>query len=239
MRLEKGVHRLAAAGPLAGVADAVQFLGHGDAVVVGARQAVVEAELAAKYARGQHGGGEAAALFVRPCHHFHRAPRRVVGVVEGADDLQPGEHPVSPVEFAAGGLGIEMAAGHHGRQGRVGTGAAREDVTHLIHLDRAAGFLCPAHEQVAALAVHVAQGHAADAAARRGADARQGHQRFPQAGAVNPQVSHLDPFRNRVVAPRQLKVLSSTGSHVMRGAVLPWLQAAMRYLIPGDQRTQR
>ena len=203
VRLEEGVHRLAAAGPLAGVADAVQFLGYGDAVVVGARQAVVEAELAAEDARCQHGRGEAAALLVRPRHHLHGAPGGVVGVVEGADDLQAGEHAVSAVELAAGGLGIEMAAGHDGRQGWVGTGAAREDVAHLIDLDRAAGLACPAHEQVAALAVHVAQGHAADAAARRGADARQGHQRFPQTRAVNPQVSHVVPFRKRGMTPRQ------------------------------------
>ena len=57
----------------------------------------------------------------------------------------------------------------------VGTGTAREYVAHLIDLGSAAGFFRPAYEQVAALAVHVTQGHSADTAPRRRADARQGH----------------------------------------------------------------
>ena len=197
VRLEEGVHRLAAAGPLAGVADAVQFLGHGDAVVVGARQAVFQAELAAEHAGGQHGGREAAALLVGPRHHLHGSPRRVAGVVERADDLQAGENPVGAVELAAGRLGVQVAAGHHRRQGGVGAGAAGKDVAHLVHLDGAAGLLRPTHEQVASLTVHVAQGDAADTAARCRANARQGHQRLPKARAVNPQVGHLTPLRKR------------------------------------------
>ena len=69
----------------------------------------------------------------------------VVEIVQGADDLEPGQHAVVAVELAAGGLGVDMAAGHDRRQRIILAGPAGEDVAHLVDGDGAARLLAPVH----------------------------------------------------------------------------------------------
>ncbi|KAG1185150.1 hypothetical protein G6F35_014937 [Rhizopus arrhizus] len=88
----------------------------------------------------------------------------------------PGQHAVAAVELAAGGLGVDVTAGHDGRQVVVAAGAAGKDVAHLVHAQRHARLTHPAGDQIAALAVQRGQRKAAVAALGRGADLRQIHQ---------------------------------------------------------------
>jgi hypothetical protein len=73
-----------------------------------------------------------------------------------------------------------VAAGGHGRQTRVLPFAAREQVADRIDAHAAAGFLHPAHEELAALAVEVGQCESADAALVGGAELGELHQRIPE-----------------------------------------------------------
>ena len=87
--------------------------------------------------------------------------------------LYTSQYAEAAVELAAGGLGVDMAAGHHRRQGGVAPWAAGEDIADAIDRHGAAGLLAPAHEQVAGLAVEVGQGQAADPAFDGGPELRQ------------------------------------------------------------------
>src|SRR3546814_4284358 len=93
-------------------------------------------------------------------------------VVQGADDLEAGQHAEHAAELAAGRLGVEVAAGGDRRQRRVAARAPGEDVAHPVDGDGAAGLLAPAHEEVAPLAVEVAEREAAVAAGHARADLR-------------------------------------------------------------------
>jgi hypothetical protein len=83
-----------------------------------------------------------------------------------------------------------MAAGDDRRLGIVLARSPREDIANRINADRAAGILAPADEQVAALAVEIGEGEAADAAFLGGADFRQLHQALPQPLAIDLEVLH-------------------------------------------------
>ena len=53
-------------------------------------------------------------------------------VVQRAHHLEAGEHAVVAVELAAGGLGVDVAAGDDRRQRGVAPGAAHEDVADRV-----------------------------------------------------------------------------------------------------------
>ena len=183
------------------VADALEFVAEqvaGD--VVGPGEHLLFAEHAGKGAGAHHRRREAAALLVGPGDDLDRRVGLDLQVVEGADDLQPGEHPVGAVELAACRLGIEMAAGHHRRARVVLARAAGEDVADAVDAHRAAGGLAPADEQVAALPVEVGEREPTHAALLGRADLRQLHQGLPQSVAVYRQVLHVRNPRN-VAAP--------------------------------------
>ena len=93
-------------------------------------------------------------------------------------------HAVGAVEFAAGRLRVEMAAGHYRREGRVASLPPREDVADAVDPHGAARLLAPADEQPARLAVEVGRGEPAYAAFRCRADLRQLHQARPKPLAV-------------------------------------------------------
>ncbi|GAO25669.1 ribonuclease E [Alicycliphilus sp. B1] len=186
VRLEVRAHGVRGAA-FARVADGCERLAHAHTLRVALRQRVLQREGAGEHARAHHHGHEARALFVRPHGHFDGRARVDARGVERAHHLQAREHAVVAVELAARGLGVDMAAGHHRRQAVVGAGAAREDVADGVHADAAAGLACPLHEQVAALAVELGERDAAHAALGRAADARQIHERLPQARAVDAQ----------------------------------------------------
>ena len=47
-------------------------------------------------------------------------------VIEGLDHLEPGQHPIHPVELAPRRLGVEMTPGHDHRQRVLRAGAPGE-----------------------------------------------------------------------------------------------------------------
>src|SRR5262249_55416699 len=133
---------------------------------------------------------ETRAFLIGPYHDLDGRIRLIAGIVERADDLEPGEHAIDAVEAAAGRLRVEMAAGHHRREVAAPPGAAREDVAHAIDADAAAGVLAPAHEEVATLAVEIAERQALRAAFRRRPDLGHRHETLPQALFIDAQVLH-------------------------------------------------
>src|SRR5690606_7917430 len=158
--------RAAADRRLAGITDSAQLLAHGPALGVGATEGIIEVEDPGKDARGDHGRREARALFVGPDHDLDRGIRLMAVVVEGADDLQPGEHGIGAVALAAGRLAVEMAAGPDRRARFVLAGPAGEDVAHRVDGDGAARLPARADEESARLPVQVGEGEPADAALR-------------------------------------------------------------------------
>ena len=194
MRLEVGADRVAGHGAAAGVADGVQCLADAHALGVALGQGLLEGELVGEHPRTHHARGEARAFLVGPHHHLQRRFGFHAEIIEGADHLQPGHHAEAAVELAAGGLGVDMAAGHHWRQLGVAPGAAGEDVADRVDAHRATGCFAPLHEQVAGLAIKIGQRQAAYAALGRGAEAGQIHQRLPQAVAVDVALAGLQDF---------------------------------------------
>ncbi|CFP00311.1 Uncharacterised protein [Bordetella pertussis] len=185
MRLEVLAQLALAHRRVAGVADARQLVAHRFAVHVGGRQRRFEREDIAEHAGPHHDGHEARAFLVGPDRQFQRRLGAHVVVLQRAHDLQSGQDAEASVELAAGGLGVDVAAGGHAGQFRTRAGPAAEDVADLVDGDFQARFAHPAHQQVAALAVQFGQRQAAIAALGRGADFRQLHERVPQALAVD------------------------------------------------------
>ena len=172
---------------LAGIAYGRERLAHADALRIALRQRVFQREGSGEHTRAHHHRDEARAFLVRPHRHLDGCARAHAGGIQRAHHLQPGQYAVVAVELAARGLGVDMAAGHHRRQGVVRARAAREDVADGVHADAAAGVSRPAHEQVAALAIQVGEGDAAYAALGCGADLCQLHERLPQARTIDAQ----------------------------------------------------
>ncbi|MNQ66851.1 hypothetical protein D3C85_813530 [compost metagenome] len=191
MRLEIGAHRMPRHRTRPGIADGVQRLADRDALGVALGQGLFQAEFLGEHPGAHHAGGEARAFLVGPDHHLQRRLGLHAQVIQGAQHLQAGQHAEAAVEFAAGGLGVDMAAGHHRRQGGITSGTAGEDITHRVDSHRAAGLFAPAHEQVAGLAIQVAQGQTTDSALDGGTELGQFHQRLPQAFAVDVRVAGL------------------------------------------------
>ena len=193
VQLEEGMHGMGADGLLALKADPLEFVPQRLAFAVLARISQFLGVNAGEHARGNHRRGVARAFFVGPVGDFDRPPRPDVEVVERTHDLERAEHSERAVELAAGRLGVEMAAHHHGGERIVRAGAAREHVAHLVDRDRAAGGLAPFPEQLARLTVEIGQRQALNAALRRGADFRHFHERIPEPSPVDAhirQVSH-------------------------------------------------
>src|SRR3546814_13341990 len=73
-------------------------------------------EHAGEDAGGDQGRGEARALLVGPHRDLDGRRRLDAVVVQGADDLEAGQHTEHAVELAAGRLGVEVTAGGDRRQ---------------------------------------------------------------------------------------------------------------------------
>ncbi len=185
VRLEQRADRMLAAGLVAEVADAPEFVAEGLAVGIRSRPRVLLVEQPGVDARRDHRRGEARALLVGPDDDLERRGGRDVVLVQGAQDFEPGEHAVDAVEAAAVRLGVEVAAGDDRRARIVAAGPAREDVAHVVDLDRAAYVAAPADEQIAALAVGVGQRQAARATMLARADFGHRHDAVPESPAIN------------------------------------------------------
>jgi hypothetical protein len=188
MRLEEGTDLATAHLLLAVVTDLLQRLAEGDPVAILDAQRVIQFESAAEHAGGHHRRCEAAAFLVGPDGDLDRRLGDVVRIVQHAQHLEAGHHAIGAVELAARRLRIEMAAGHDRRLRRVLALAAGKNVAELVDLDRAAGFLGPAHEQVAADLVQVGQRDPAHAAFFRAANLAQLHQARPQAVGIDAEI---------------------------------------------------
>ncbi|MNJ39689.1 hypothetical protein D3C77_345670 [compost metagenome] len=191
MRFEIRPHRVTTDRPRPGIADGVERLADADALGVGLGQGFFQGKFLCEHPRAHHARGKARAFLVGPDHHLQRRLGFDLQVIEGAHDFQPGQHPKAAIELAAGGLGVDMAAGHHRRQLRVAARTAGENVTDAVDGHRTTGLLGPFDEQVAGLAIKVGQRQAAHPAFDRGAEPGQVHQRLPQAFAVDMPMGRL------------------------------------------------
>ena len=180
-----------------GKADALQFGAERQVgrIVVAGRQSVIQPEHPGEDARADHRRGEPRALLVGPRDDLYGRLGLVAEVVQGAHHLEPGHHPIGPVEPAPGGLGIEVAAGHDRRQIGVAAGPAGKDVADSVHRDAAAGRLAPVDEEAPRLAVEVARGEPAHPALLGRTDPGQLHQARPQPLAVHRQIAHVSSSR--------------------------------------------
>ena len=143
---------------------------------------------AGKYARRHHRRRETRAFLVRPVDHLDRVARLDAGLVQRADDLQPGQHPEDAVVFSTGRLRVEMASHHHRRQRRVSALAPGEHGAHLVEPHFKAFRLAPCLIETPPLGILVCQRLAVVAAGDAGADLRHLHQRIPQPVAINPEI---------------------------------------------------
>ena len=108
-------------------------------------------------------------------------------VVQRAHDLQPAQHAEDAVVAAAADLGVEVAADGDRRQRRVAAGAAGEDVAQPVDLDRAAGALRPAYEEVAHLLVLGRQRQPAQPDLAEAADLGRALEALPQPLGIDLQ----------------------------------------------------
>ncbi len=185
MDLEKRLRLLRAhrLGPR--VADGRERRRHGHAVGVAARERVFQAVDAGEDTRRQH-AREAYAFLVGPDHHVDGCAGLDAGVVHGADGLEAGKHAVDAVELATQGLRVQVTAGHHRREARIGACAARENVAHAVDAHAAPGRLAPADEQVTRLPIEIGERDAPDTAARGRTDAAHLHEALPEPARVDP-----------------------------------------------------
>ena len=172
------------------VPDSLQFISNRFAVDVFLRERVIQRERACEHAGTHHHRCKACALFVGPDCNLEGMRSLDAPVVQRTHDLERGKHAVVAIEFPAGGLGIDVAAGHHWRQVVLASRATRKNIADGVDADGAAGGPQPAANEIAALAVPVGQRNAAHAAFRGGADSREIHERLPEALAVYACVVH-------------------------------------------------
>ena len=140
-------------------------------------------------AAAHHRRREAGAFLVGPVDQQQRRLGLGAGFVQGAHDLEPGQHAEHAVELAARGLGVEVAADRDRRARRVAALAAEHHVAEAVHRERQADRLAPAAKEMAGLAVEIGQRLAVAAAVRQRADAGHLHQAVPEPLAGQRQVA--------------------------------------------------
>ena len=106
-------------------------------------------------------------------------------VIKAANHLQPGQDAINPIETAAGGLSIKVAARDNGRQIRIGAWPAGKNIAHLIDRDSASCIAAPPDKKIPRLAVEIRQGQPAGTPFIGRADFGHLHYRIPQAPPVN------------------------------------------------------
>jgi len=184
MELQEAVPVARRAWRAAAVADPLQRIGEGAPLIVTYSIRFLLRHCTGIDRRGHGGGAEARAFFVGPVDDFDRTRRLDAPVVERAHHFEAGQHAEHAIETATGRLGVQVAAGRHGRQVIPPARAPREHVAHSVDVDAAARLLAPAPEQVAAGAVLVGQRLPVAAAPGGGADLRHQHQALPESFGV-------------------------------------------------------
>ena len=186
MRFKVGANRMVARRLAADIADTRQLRAHGFTVRILRGVDGLQREYPGKHAGAHHHRYKARPLFIGPEHHFNRRFGFNLPIVQGTYHLQRRQHAVVTVKFAAGRLGVNMAAGDNRRQRRITPFPAHKYVADFIDGDAHPGRLRPANHQIPSLAVKIGQRQTAAAALRRSANFRQRHQRIPQARAIDP-----------------------------------------------------
>ena len=187
VQLEVRVDVAAAHLGLADVADLRQRAAVGDAVVVGAGVRPLEIAQAREDGGSQHRRVEAGALLVRPVHHLDGTAGLDAVIVEGAKDLEPGQHSEDSVEPAAGVLRVEVAPHQHRRGVVLAPGAAREDVAHPVDGHLRAHVPAPGNEEVPHLLVRRIERQPAQALVPSRPDAGRRHHGVPQPIVIDLQ----------------------------------------------------
>jgi hypothetical protein len=187
VRLEVAADRMTPGRLVAEIADARELVADRSPFHVARSVGVVEIESAAEHAGAHHHRHEARAFLVGPRGDFERRLGHDAVIGERADHLEPREHAVVAVELAAGGLRVDVRAGHHRRKFRPPAVAAHEDVADAVDGDRHARLARAGDEPVTPLAVEIGERKPGHAAFGRGADLRQIHQRTPQPLPVDAQ----------------------------------------------------
>jgi hypothetical protein len=185
VQLEIGAHGPRDARLGAEIPDALELVDQPQPVTVAGVVGVLERDLPGHDPRGDHRGLEARALLVG--EHDH--PDRVTGpsplVVQGAQGLERAEHPELAIVLPAARHRIRVRAHEH-RRPRFRPRPQAEDVAHLVHRDREARLLHPAHQEVAPAPVVVGQGHSVEAAPRGLADLAERLHALRQPGPIDP-----------------------------------------------------
>src|SRR5262249_34986764 len=153
--LEERADLAPTAGSLASVADLGKRGAERHAIAVGFGLDLILLEDAGEDARAHHRRRESRAFLIGPNRDLDRSLGLDAGLVERAQHLESGHHPVSAVELAAGRLRVDVAAGHHRRPCRIAALAAREDVAHAVDADRGTRPFAPAREEIPGLAVEI------------------------------------------------------------------------------------
>ena len=149
--------------------------------------------------------GEAAAerhaFFGRPDHHLQRMARAHVGGSQRLERAERGERAEVAVEVAAVRHRVDVRTEEDGRQGRVGAGAASEDVAGRIDAGLETGRPHQVDDVPAAGDIGVRVGDAADAVGERAARRPAEH------------AERLDPLsqRRRIDSSRQVLRKSRVG----------------------------
>ncbi len=185
VELEVAIDRPPADGGRTIVTDPLQLLAQDRPVVAGAVEYPVHLVDPSEGARRNHGGGEPAALLVRPIDDLDRPAGRVFEVVERPHQLKAHEHAEDAVEPPAVELRVEVAANHDRRQAVFLPGPSAEDAPDLVHRDRQAGLLAPLDEQIPHLLVGIGQGQTSQAARPPLADLRRLVDGGPEPAAVD------------------------------------------------------
>src|SRR5215472_1116323 len=141
----------------------------------------------------------------------------VVVIIERAKHFEPGQYPIDPIKLPTCRLRIEVAARQHRWQRVISTGAAGKNVAHLVDLDLTPSFTGPADEHIAALAIHVCQGHTTHAAARCCPDPGHLHQRLPESLAVNTECFHTSPLFYRLPSLPNWVLRTAIGPAILAG----------------------
>ena len=167
------------------VANGIQRIAHTHAIHIAQAIGFFLRIDAGPNAAAHQGMTEAAAFLIGPIHQLNRRFGDDVQVMDAAHHFKPGDHTQRTIEFAAGGLAVQMAAEQHRQARGVAAFAAGEHIADGINAHRQAKGFAPATKTIPPGLVHIGQRQALDAALGRGADLRHRHQTIPKPLAIN------------------------------------------------------
>ncbi len=153
----------------------------------------------------EHVRREAGALLVGEEGDGDRQAGLHAVLLEGLDDLEPGQHAQVAVEAAPGGDGVDVRAGHHGCGGGVGALAGGDDVADRVDRDVEPEIPHPADDEVAPVAVGIGEREAGRAVLAVGSldrpDLAERHDARPQAVTVDAQARSQSARRPAELVP--------------------------------------